>query len=884
MPPTRGFQHLPLLLRVKGRAKLQGGGDQSSATRANRVNFAAHAGQLTSAALAKSNDWKSRQVARQQQGLPDLAKNMPVLLQMDPGFDIDILREKFAFEIVSEQEDGFVIVAAADVDLTALVGMINDYATDKRGSATIASVHKLYEDPDQQERLPRVLSEGLMQAWRTLDDNTLYRVDIGIECLGPEDIPDLPTRGKRDTDQTWAQKQAEWSHERAEAYQAWDEIKIERENEITQFVTFYQGRIVNIIDDQPADSVRLPDSFTVRIDVNGKGLRDLVLNYAFIFEVIESEDVVVPKSIGEPPDSGRPAFRPLPPNPAAPAVCVIDSGVQEGHLLLEPAIDKDSSHCFLPGESPGSVGDFVRPGGHGTRVAGAVLYGEAVSTRSGDVPLDCWVQNARVLNADGRMPTELFPPAVIRAVVDQFHTGSRGTRLFNHSINTFSPCRLRHMSAWAAEIDALCERYDILVVQSAGNLQESSPAPMCGVFEHLAAGRPYPAYLTEATSRIANPAQSLQALTVGSVAYRAFETGDGWRSFASEPGHSSAFSRTGFGIWNVIKPEVVEFGGDNLRTSTTPANVGTPSNARDCYPELVRSTIHAPGPAVDRDAVGTSYAAPKITRIAAALQVALPHETCLLYRALIVQSARWPQWAVATTATDLTQVLRRIGHGIPDLERATGNTPHRFTSIASREAGEEGRELRIKARECHIYQIRIPDSLRRQADEYDILIEVTLSYAAQPRRTRRNLRRYLSTWVDWKASKLGEPLSSFRGRALKDDEGEGAGGPGTRIPWMIGVQNDASQIRGVRRNAGTVQKDWAVVKSNSLPEDFCIAVVGHPGWSKDPDTSAKYAIAVSFEIVGREIPIYEAMRIAVEELQAEIEIAEVSESEVDVSE
>ena len=36
-----------------------------------------------------------------------------------------------------------------------------------------------------------------------------------------------------------------------------------------------------------------------------------------------------------------------------------------------------------------------------------------------------------------------------------------------------------------------------------------------------------------------------------------------------------------------------------------------------------------------------------------------------------------------------------------------------------------------------VYQVPIHQELRGQADEFDIRIEVTLSYVAQPRRTRR---------------------------------------------------------------------------------------------------------------------------------------------------
>jgi len=61
------------------------------------------------------------------------------------------------------------------------------------------------------------------------------------------------------------------------------------------------------------------------------------------------------------------------------------------------------------------------------------------------------------------------------------------------------------------------------------------------------------------------------------------------------------------------------------------------------------------------------------------------------------------------------------------------------------------------------------------------------------------------------------------------------------------------------------------VNSNALPESFCIAVRGHQGWSHDPASKASYALAVSIEILGKEIQIYEPLRTAVLELQNEIE-------------
>ena len=449
------------------------------------------------------------------------------------------------------------------------------------------------------------------------------------------------------------------------------------------------------------------------------------------------------------------------------------------------------------------------------------------------------------------------------------------------------------MSAWAAEIDALCAAFDVLIVQSAGNLPENGAAPFLGVRDHLVAGRSYPAYLYERSTRIANPGQSLQALTVGSVAYGSFAAG-AWRTFASEPAHPSAFSRSGFGVWDVIKPEVVEYGGDGICTLNNPPQVQLGGRIAEACPELVRSTMFPPGPAFDRDQVGTSFAAPKVSRIAAQLQASLPNEPAILYRALLVQSARWPEWAESLLTElrqlhprndqdrrerllgEVSQAIRCLGYGIPDGTRATANTDHRVTLVTSGETS-------IRAKECHIYQVPVPPQLRQQADEFDIRIEVTLSYVAQPRRTRRHLRRYLSTWVDWMSSKLGEGLNDFRVRALKDQDSDTDPLPGSTLPWTIHEKPQHGFIRNTKRNSGTVQKDWAVVKSNALPDHFCIAVVGHQGWSRDPDSAARYALVVTFEILGQEISIYEPLRVAVQELQAELPEMEV-ETEVEVEE
>jgi hypothetical protein len=889
MPGQHNFEHLPLILREQGRAKLKGGGKASPQTVANRNARQAHSTALTTAAQSLKTNWETIKTQSAEQGVPIIPHGIPILLKIDPGLDLDVLREKFEFEIVAEQEDGYVIVAAEDIELTPFVQMVNEFAVEVRGSAKIAEIHRLFDDPA--DRLRRILADRLLAIWPTIADAQIFIVDIGIACSGTKEIPELRPRGKRMSDGEWAKREAEWSQARADAYVSWDTVKQNRETEIEEFAAHYGADIIHLIDGAPFAAAVLPDSFTVRVRITGKGLRDFVLNYPYIFEVVEPEDIVLPQNPAVAAHAAVPQIAPVPPDVDAPTVCVIDSGIQEEHIFIQPAIDQPTSYCFLPGKPATDVGDFVEPGGHGTRVSGAVLYGETVPP-NGTPKLPFWVQNARVLDEQNRMPEEVFPPEVLRKAVDRFHGSPRQTRIFNHSINATGYCRTRYMSAWAAEIDILSATYDILIVQSAGNLPTTGPVPYIGVKDHLDAGRPYPRYLYEDSARVANPAQSLQALTVGSIGYGAFDE-NGWRSFGLEDGYPSAFSRSGPGIWSVIKPEVVEYGGDDSRTSNDPADVRDGGIAAAC-PELIRSTMFPPGPAYDRDAVGTSFAAPKVARIAASLQAILPDEPALLYRGLIVQSARWPDWAEGLMTqlrqtTDqherqilinkVSRVIRCLGYGLPNVVRATTNTDHRTTFITSG-------AVSIKPLEAHIYQVPIPDKLRRAADEYDIRIEVTLSYVAQPRRTRRHLRRYLSTWVDWISSSLGESIASFRVRALKELPEDDSPQPVETLPWVLQDQPHHGLIRGTKRNNGTVQKDWAVVKSNALPRDFCIAVRGHQGWSRDPDSTASYSLAVTFDILGQEIEIYDALRAAVielQELEAEAETEEIeTEDEVEI--
>ncbi|MBI6545634.1 MAG: S8 family peptidase [Cyanobacteria bacterium NC_groundwater_1444_Ag_S-0.65um_54_12] len=776
-----------------------------------------------------------------------------MLLKLDQTGDIDYLRSAFEFEVVAEQEDGFVIVATKEMNLDHFLGKIDGFIQAKHGTGGAASIHQLVDDEDQGKRLARILSPQILAEWPSIDDNADYLVEIGVECVGTASLSELKDRKDDESDEHWEARLARWEAKKQAYLAKLDEIKGQREDQLVAFVGAYDGQILSLIDRETKQFFDFPDSFTAKISMRGQGFRDLVLNFPHIFEVTEPEGISFPSTAVAEEIIGTNVSL-LAPAEGSPKVCVIDSGIQEGHALLAPAILGNDSHSYVPGNS--DVADRVQNGGHGTRVAGAILYPAGIP-KAGTYQLPCLIQNARVLDSGCRLPRTLFPPVLLDRIIARYYQGS-GTRIFNHSIAGWTPCRLKHMSAWAAAIDSLSYEFDVLFVQAAGNIPTiGAPPNRPGIWDHLAAGRSYPEYLLERSARIPNPAQSLQALTVGSVSHTSFNSGF-VSSFCAGPLEPSAFSATGPGIWDAIKPDVVELGGDNAYDTGSPPSILTPSAI--CT-ELVRSTAAPPSPAFAADAVGTSYAAPKVSFIAAELERILPGEPALLYRGLIAQSARWPDWALALPIDQQASVFRHIGYGIPNLERATSNDEYRVTLLTSGSG-------QIRAREGHIFEVPIPEGIRNITSDTEILVEITLSYAARPRRTRRHIRGYLGVWVDWNVSKVGESPQAFSERVIysaangdRNDDAEGL------FPWKIGFRSDSGQMNGMRRSTGTLQKDWAVVRSHQLTEGFCVAVVGHGGWDNDREAAAKYSLVVTFEALNRDVHIYEPIRSAVEVYQ-----------------
>jgi hypothetical protein len=292
MPGQHQFEHLPLVRREDGPARYSRPRFvETQATKDNRSNRGGHSGKLDSQVAAITTNWKTQRDARDATGLPKIDSGIPLLLQIDPVLDIDDLRHYFGFEIISEQDDGFVIVASEDESLAYFQQKLNDFIGSVEGSAGIAKIHELRQDLTQEERLQRILTERLFAELPVLDTDATYIVDVSISCQGNWILPKKPKKAASQTKLTPRRRPSGLRRE-TRAYEHWDELKDERLETVQQFIDFYQGAITG--DTAPTPMFRPITSSCIRLP--GQGLKDLILNHPFIFEVAEPDDIELPQA------------------------------------------------------------------------------------------------------------------------------------------------------------------------------------------------------------------------------------------------------------------------------------------------------------------------------------------------------------------------------------------------------------------------------------------------------------------------------------------------------------------------------------------------------------------------------------------------------------
>jgi hypothetical protein len=348
-------------------------------------------------------------------------------------------------------------------------------------------------------------------------------------------------------------------------------------------------------------------------------------------------------------------------------VGVIDDGLAD-HPLLRDLIA--SRRGFPVGHT------FEAIGTHGTMVGGLAAYGDFEASLRDDLPLIAGgpVHEARVLEPDPDRPTQyrFAPEVTVHEVIEQAIqtlNAEEGVRVFNLSIAERDAYSGPHVGLVTERLDELIRELGIVVVVCAGN---HAVEPLSAT---MASGDPvldgYPGYTLAETARIAEPAAAALGLAVGSLARsEAPQTLAGVARVGDQAvatvNELSPFSRTGPGAFRGVKPDLVDYGGNWVINDTGQLDWQNPGVGVISLGQNAAGRLFAVS-------TGTSFAAPRIARLAADVWGAYPGASANLVRALVGISARVPAAISAQYPTDEGR-LRSVGYGRPigDLAQACG--------------------------------------------------------------------------------------------------------------------------------------------------------------------------------------------------------------------
>lgn len=281
-----------------------------------------------------------------------------------------------------------------------------------------------------------------------------------------------------------------------------------------------------------------------------------------------------------------------------PLVGLVDAGVADNCAPLAPWIF--GREIYVPHEEQ----DLD----HGTFVGGLIAFGPDLNVGISSAGGPCRLIDVIAIPRDAPGVSPLDESqllAILQEVIPKYPSA----RVWNLSLGSNVPCRDDAFSDLARALDALHRQHNVQFVLAAGNL-ETLP---------LRTWRPQ-GDMGE-RDRICSPADSITAITVGSLAHA--QTVDSLVNIA-EP---SPFSCRGPGPSYIVKPEIVHYGG-NCSAAGNYQQTGVRS--LDSHGQLV-------------EGIGTSYATPLVTGLMANVIDALdPPPSLNLAKALIVHAAEQP--------------------------------------------------------------------------------------------------------------------------------------------------------------------------------------------------------------------------------------------------
>lgn len=532
------------------------------------------------------------------------------------------------------------------------------------------------------------------------------------------------------------------------------------------------------------------------------------------------------------------------------AICILDSGIQNNHPLLNAFIPVDNMYSI---KADWGNTDNYPNGGHGTGMAGLALYGDLTNklVTSENILIYHQIESVKVLNHRDPNNPNLYGSITEEACATPIVDFPNRQRVYCLAVT--APTTIGNQedeyfgrpSSWSAAVDKIAfgeNENKQLIIVSGGNVQPQQQSDYKDLNE---------------TSSIEDPAQSFNAITVG--AYTELDQIDlnKYQNFnvLAEKGDLSPSSTTSL-LWDSkwpIKPEIVLEGGNYAYNSMYASKLDS----------LQMLSLHSDFTNTPFQTFGdTSGATALAAKLAAEIMVEHPTIWAETVRALLIHSADWTEKMLNKPLAQMNlyekrNLLRMFGFGVPSLNKALYSMKNALTLIAENKIQPFKKDKTVTYNTYHLYELPWPkDVLLNEVHDNDAIVTITLSYFIEPNPGNRlysNSYSYQSHGLGYRMIGKDEDTETFLKRISKDTREDGEKGFSSE-PWLLGPKV---------REKGSIQKDKLILSGADLASRNMIAVFPKTGWYKTREKQGKfnselrYSLVISIETPSNDVDIYQ---------------------------
>jgi hypothetical protein len=523
-------------------------------------------------------------------------------------------------------------------------------------------------------------------------------------------------------------------------------------------------------------------------------------------------------------------------------ICLLDSGVNNLHPLLNTFLPDE--HLYSYNDSWG-LQDSYPHGGHGTGVAGLALYGDLTDALAIENRIQIYhgLESYKMFKHNDPNNPELYGAITQSGVNTPVIDRPQNLRVYCLTVSDKDSRFKGRPSAWSSAIDKICfgeNNEQQLFIVSGGNVdvKKHSDYPELNHIE-----------------TVHDPAQAYNAITVGTYTRKdKLDISTGYKALAPNgamaPSNSTSLL---FDSHWCNKPDVVFEGGNS---STDGIYVSDLS-------ELKLLSLDSDFPKDIFKSFGdTSGAAGLASKMAAEIRTMYPNLWVETIRALMIHSTDWTNEMLENKKLndfkeqDIINLLRTVGYGIPNLQKAIYSANNSLTLIAERSIKPYKKEGSVgKYNNFHLFNLPWPKDVLADLAEKDVTLKVTLSYYIEPNPGSRrfvNHYQYHSHQLDFAVIKPNEKKEVFKRRISAASELEDDKKNGTGETWTLGRSS----------SKGSIRKDYITLSGIEMSERNILAVYPKNGWYKNLkrqdkfNEQVRYSLIISIETPEIEVDLY----------------------------